>query len=810
MMEETSTHAIETLVSSHGCPTNDEATKRVRFKPHDDEALQDLEMEPVELNSPDHSYAAALTGKTATRSTQAKIAEDFEIADEDKITANSILYAHGPENRYFLARFQNDEDYIKVLAEAWIRFLGLPEYMYNKKILSSIGSLVGKVAKLHFHKDTSNRRRFALIAVYVDLTKPLISKLEVGNKIQVVEYENLPSIYFSCGRFGHMKEACPSSSQPHDQQSSEVKTVINAHAFSKQVTNALEEVETAPYGPWMMVEKRHRKKSTGPTKSSEQAIGSKISGSRFTALNADAQSNDIIPEQPGETVVIPAPRSILNLFPRLMLRMADVSMQDGSVDTAMHSPIHNQPSTSRSAEIINLAGSNFHTSTNLIFDNSLGMEGQLVKSSLGLSKRKVVAFIEKASSNILPISTSLHPPVSRRTQSSKDRGASYFRTLTNLVISRPLSMIMLNKGCGGHRFPWILKEYTQEHKPDLMALLEFPRILKEYTQEHKPDLMALLETCISGIKADRSIASFGFENSFRVEAAGFSGGIWMVWNAHLRVEIIAAHPQFVHAKVTSTVSARPLFVSIIYGLCFSRLLAPPNHIHLGRFGSWQGGPNIHNSTNLFRITGSNEGGLCNLYQEKQKLKKYLANIQAMFDHNSSAHLLDKELKVRTKLEDILDHEELLWQQKSRATWVKDRDRNTKYFHSRAMTRPKSNRIQGMKLSSGDWCFEDEVLRNEAILFFSLYWGNRVVQVSSQSEKFLRLSNSDLQCLDAVISNDEIKQELFNMSPLKASGIDGLHALFFQSQWATVGESVCNCINSCSYTQICTFLLVNVC
>ncbi|XP_039022797.1 uncharacterized protein LOC120155311 [Hibiscus syriacus] len=184
-----------------------------------------------------------------------------------------------------------------------------------------------------------------------------------------------------------------------------------------------------------------------------------------------------------------------------------------------------------------------------------------------------------------------------------------------------------------------------------------------------------------------------------------------------------------------------------------------------------------------------EGGLCNLYQEKQKLKKYLANIQAMFDHNSSAHLLDKELKVRTKLEDILDHEELLWQQKSRATWVKDRDRNTKYFHSRAMTRPKSNRIQGMKLSSGDWCFEDEVLRNEAILFFSLYWGNRVVQVSSQSEKFLRLSNSDLQCLDAVISNDEIKQELFNMSPLKASGIDGLHALFFQSQWATVDNKM---------------------
>ncbi|KAE8703835.1 hypothetical protein F3Y22_tig00110462pilonHSYRG00168 [Hibiscus syriacus] len=135
------------------------------------------------------------------------------------------------ENGYFLARFQNDEDYEKVLAEGpwiiygqyltvqpwtmdfrtsqqyrtnmivWIRFPGLPEYMYKRKILYEIGNLVGKVAKLDFHSATSNKMRFSRITVYVDLKKPLMSLVVVGNKIQVVEYENLPLVCFSCGRF---------------------------------------------------------------------------------------------------------------------------------------------------------------------------------------------------------------------------------------------------------------------------------------------------------------------------------------------------------------------------------------------------------------------------------------------------------------------------------------------------------------------------------------------------------------------------------------------------------------------------------
>ncbi|XP_039068370.1 uncharacterized protein LOC120214573 [Hibiscus syriacus] len=141
------------------------------------------------------------------------------------------------ENVYFLAKFQNENDYEKFLTEgpwiiygqyltvqswtrnfsssrtfpttvmAWIRFPGLPEYMFSKKILTCISNLIGRVSKLDWRKDTSNWRCFARVAAYIDLKQPLVSRIMRGNKVQAVEFENLPLMCFSCGRFGHLKEA---------------------------------------------------------------------------------------------------------------------------------------------------------------------------------------------------------------------------------------------------------------------------------------------------------------------------------------------------------------------------------------------------------------------------------------------------------------------------------------------------------------------------------------------------------------------------------------------------------------------------
>ncbi|KAK3218142.1 hypothetical protein Dsin_012112 [Dipteronia sinensis] len=50
--------------------------------------------------------------------------------------------------------------------------------------------------------------RCARIYVELDITKPLKSSLNIGNRVIKVEYESLGLICFKCGRVGHSKDSC--------------------------------------------------------------------------------------------------------------------------------------------------------------------------------------------------------------------------------------------------------------------------------------------------------------------------------------------------------------------------------------------------------------------------------------------------------------------------------------------------------------------------------------------------------------------------------------------------------------------------
>ncbi|MBA0586128.1 hypothetical protein Gorai_016881, partial [Gossypium raimondii] len=47
------------------------------------------------------------------------------------------------------------------------------------------------------------------MAVSINLRLPLISKLRMEVKVHIVEYENMPNVYYGCRYFGHMNEGCP-------------------------------------------------------------------------------------------------------------------------------------------------------------------------------------------------------------------------------------------------------------------------------------------------------------------------------------------------------------------------------------------------------------------------------------------------------------------------------------------------------------------------------------------------------------------------------------------------------------------------
>ena len=68
---------------------------------------------------------------------------------------------------------------------------------------------------------------------------------------------------------------------------------------------------------------------------------------------------------------------------------------------------------------------------------------------------------------------------------------------------------------------------------------------------YEPDIVAILEPKVSGAKADYFIKGNGFEFSHRVEAEGFAGGIWILWNRDFTMEFVVNHKQYIHFKVTN-------------------------------------------------------------------------------------------------------------------------------------------------------------------------------------------------------------------------------------------------------------------
>ncbi|KAI9111727.1 hypothetical protein K1719_017417 [Acacia pycnantha] len=78
----------------------------------------------------------------------------------------------------------------------------------------------------------------------------------------------------------------------------------------------------------------------------------------------------------------------------------------------------------------------------------------------------------------------------------------------------------------------------------------FASVLKELRHRYKVDVVVILEPRISGATATKVIKSWGFKFSRRVEAVGFSGGIWILWNLEdLLLDVLISDEQFIHCRL---------------------------------------------------------------------------------------------------------------------------------------------------------------------------------------------------------------------------------------------------------------------
>ena len=73
----------------------------------------------------------------------------------------------------------------------------------------------------------------------------------------------------------------------------------------------------------------------------------------------------------------------------------------------------------------------------------------------------------------------------------------------------------------------------------------------ELHRRHRPNILIIIEPRISEARAQGVINTLPYSHSSRVDPAGFSGGIWLLWNEgpSFSVEIITCSEHSIHALI---------------------------------------------------------------------------------------------------------------------------------------------------------------------------------------------------------------------------------------------------------------------
>ncbi|KAF7815394.1 putative ribonuclease H protein At1g65750 family [Senna tora] len=120
------------------------------------------------------------------------------------------------------------------------------------------------------------------------------------------------------------------------------------------------------------------------------------------------------------------------------------------------------------------------------------------------------------------------------------------------------------------------------------ASKSFPGLIRDLKRNFKVDFLALVETHQEGVNAQRIVDKLGFTHHVMVDAVGYSGGIWCMWNeCGCQFRVVQKHAQFIHFNVLE--GSRRWFLTIVYG---SPRVAPRRELwnKLNSIGASMGDP----------------------------------------------------------------------------------------------------------------------------------------------------------------------------------------------------------------------------
>ncbi|XP_060959448.1 uncharacterized protein LOC133030655 [Cannabis sativa] len=178
----------------------------------------------------------------------------------------------------------------------------------------------------------------------------------------------------------------------------------------------------------------------------------------------------------------------------------------------------------------------------------------------------------------------------------------------------------------------------------------------------------------------------------------------------------------------------------------------------------------------------------------KKIKISQDKVAALHNSYDTSRSHFEELKSSEHiLDELLSQEEEYWQQRSRTSWLKSGDSNTKFFHQKANTRNNTNRIK-------------ELLDDQGVLHTTQQGIGSIVE--NYFQNIFSTAGFDAEAVQYVLNkvpctiSDEInslllvpytREDVFNalssMSDDSSPGLDGMSVMFYINYWHIVGDLV---------------------
>nr|XP_027088617.1 uncharacterized protein LOC113709968 [Coffea arabica] len=180
-----------------------------------------------------------------------------------------------------------------------------------------------------------------------------------------------------------------------------------------------------------------------------------------------------------------------------------------------------------------------------------------------------------------------------------------------------------------------------------------------------------------------------------------------------------------------------------------------------------------------------------IFEVARSAEREVMEAETRYDLDTMELLRSDLHHARARLRYALNIEESFWQQKARVRWLRDGDRNSKFFHSVVAERRHRAVIHRVRGTDGEWIEEEVQIGEAAVRFFQELF---MADSDPSPQQIMDLVPELVTAQDNVMLTEiplleEVKGIVFALNEESAAGPDGFAGKFFTVAWEVIAVNV---------------------